>query len=265
MFITGRPTGAATLLQEATVRLHGFGLLEPVPLQLGAPITRAELARLAARATGLAQRAQPAAERAPFRDVAGHPDAGYIAVAHAAGLVAGFPDGTFNPGALVTYGQVVTVLARVVGLAPVAGQPWPANYIQAAQAAGAVPQGLPVLEYADLFATRGAVLVVLDGALYRVRNHENLNTYQRVFDPEPPRVLISPGLVPTGDSVRVVGKAAGAAWVTVAGQPLTPDPDGSFSVPVPLRPGANRLVVEAGDLAGNWAAAEVTVTGTGSR
>lgn len=255
----GRPAAAAlTVLQEARLRLEAFGLVTGAPAPED-PITRGELARLVVRASGTGAGDRVPAGPAPFRDLSGHPDAAAVAAAHAAGLMTGFPDGTFQPGGLVTYGQAVTVLARLVGLAPVAGEPWPASYIRAAAAAGAIPAGLPVPEYAGLFATRGAVLALLDGALYAVRDRDGRNTYQRVFDPEPPRILISPVLLPRGNSVPVVGKALDAIWVTVAGQPVTPDPDGSFSVPVPLRPGPNRIVVEAGDLAGNRATAEVTV------
>ncbi len=261
---TGRVAETATLFSEATLRMRGFGLITTRDLQVAEPITRAELARLVAGAAGKGPVEPQPAVALPFRDIAGHPDAGYIVAAHEAGLVAGFPDGTFDPGGLLTYGQVVTVLARLIGLEPVSGQPWPANFIRAAETAGMVPAGLPVLEQANMLAVRGAVFILLDRALYQVQDTEGRNLYQRVFDPLPPRVVISPGLFPKGGTVHIIGKATDASWLSVNGQPVALDSDGAFVSVVPLGPGPNRIVVEAWDLAGNHATAEVTVEGQGN-
>lgn len=259
--MAGAPAGAASLFGEAMARLRFFGLVGSGEIAMAEPITRAELARLAVVASGRADRAQALAHQVPFPDLAGHPEAGFVAAAREAGLVAGFPDGTFDPGGLVTYGEAMTVLARVIGLPPASGLPWPANYIAAVAGAGAVPDGLPVLEYAGLPAVRGAVLILLDGALYRARDEGGRNGYQRGFDPVPPRVLISPWLMPAGGTVRVVGRATGAARVEVAGRAAALDGDDSFSVPVPLQPGPNRILVVAEDLAGNRTTVEVVVSG----
>jgi hypothetical protein len=77
-------------------------------------VTRAQVSTLVARALRLA----PVAD-GPFTDVEGSRHAGDVNAVAAAGIVSGFPDGTFGPDLPVTRGQLATFLARALGLAPV--------------------------------------------------------------------------------------------------------------------------------------------------
>ena len=55
-----------------------------------------------------------------------------------AGALTGFPDGTFRPGATISWAEYVTIIARQAGLAsvPTSTSHWAAGYLQAALNAG---------------------------------------------------------------------------------------------------------------------------------
>ena len=84
-------------------------------------------------------------------------------------------------------------------------------------------------------------------------------TREFTVDSEPPQLAVEDSLRPErlGEPVTVRGKAAGAAQVTVAGKPVAPRPDGSFSAVVD-RPDREVQVVATDD-AGNRAAKTMTV------
>jgi hypothetical protein len=59
---------------------------------------------------------QPGVEQLPFSDISGHTHQEGITRAAAAGLLGGYPDGTFRPDQPVTRGQLATILARALDL-----------------------------------------------------------------------------------------------------------------------------------------------------
>jgi len=90
------------------------------------PITRAELARMVARAVGEC-RASVSSQGGVFSDVDPdeYPFGPYIAKAAACGIIRGMGDGTFAPGETATRAQAAVMIARAVRLAqeePGAGQ-----------------------------------------------------------------------------------------------------------------------------------------------
>ncbi len=108
-------------------------------------LTRAELATLLVRAKGLALPNRQA--RVVFKDVKpGFWGAKYVEVAKMAGLVKGYPDGTFRPNNKISRAEGITVVARFdnLNLASVNEKPywdmsadhWAAKYVQAAKDAG---------------------------------------------------------------------------------------------------------------------------------
>lgn len=80
-------------------------------------ITRGEIAVLADRALGLVWPAkQESAQESPFADRDAFPafQAGYIREASRAGIINGYPDGTFGPDRTATRAEAVTMVARVL-------------------------------------------------------------------------------------------------------------------------------------------------------
>ena len=71
----------------------------------GEGLTRAEAAAVLAKAAGLAQ----SSGASSFSDVSSHWAAGVINAAAAAGMITGYPDGTFRPDAMVTRAEGITM------------------------------------------------------------------------------------------------------------------------------------------------------------
>src|SRR5690606_16170804 len=81
------------------------------------PITRAEMAMIAARWLQLDMNAS---DGNPFHDVAdSHWAAGAITAVNEAGMMIGFPDGSFGPDQWLTRAQAVTTMNRLLGRMPV--------------------------------------------------------------------------------------------------------------------------------------------------
>lgn len=105
-----------------------------------------------------------------------------------AGILHGYPDGTFRPGAPITAAQFVTVTARCAGLSPVPGQTnhWASGQLQAALQAGwydwdEIP---PTGERFDQPITRQlAVKILMRALLPQVRGDYNTESRKmRDFD-----------------------------------------------------------------------------------
>jgi hypothetical protein len=124
-----------------------LGLVEGYPDGTFRPdraLTRAELAALLVRASGLAL----AGEGKSFKDVpAKHWASTYIKTAQVAGLMEGYPDGKFKPEKQISRAEGIAVLARVdelpldeaVSINPyedVSKKSWAAKYVVAAKNAG---------------------------------------------------------------------------------------------------------------------------------
>ncbi len=97
-------------------------------------ITRAEFAKIAVNAAGLADSADYLKNTASkFSDVkVGAWYTGFINLAQSQGYLQGYPDGTFRPNATITNQEVVTVLLRMVGYNDNLTGPWPVDYINQA-------------------------------------------------------------------------------------------------------------------------------------
>jgi hypothetical protein len=105
-----------------------------------APVTREQFAAFVVRELGDQDLAEAAAAVRPDYADAGDIDPwayGYVDVAQALDLFAGYPDGSFRPGRGITVAEAVTVLVRLAGGAKLAqGLPggWPAGDLAAARA-----------------------------------------------------------------------------------------------------------------------------------
>ncbi|WP_310830794.1 S-layer homology domain-containing protein [Paenibacillus pedocola] len=77
-----------------------------------APVTRAEFTAMIARAFGL--QANPAG--AEFRDAGSNWAAGYIGALAEKGIITGYADGSFKPGATISRAEMVTIIGRMLNL-----------------------------------------------------------------------------------------------------------------------------------------------------
>ncbi len=94
--------------------LEDLGLISGLPggtFGVGNPITRAQVAQLIANEQNLAS-SPPSYPDVPSEHWARHA----IGAVEAAGLMSGFPDGTFHPDEYVTRAQAATVLANAYGI-----------------------------------------------------------------------------------------------------------------------------------------------------
>ncbi|HWI66606.1 MAG TPA: S-layer homology domain-containing protein, partial [Symbiobacteriaceae bacterium] len=87
------------------------------------PISRAEVATIAVRFKHLFP-----TEGIAFADTAGHWGVGYVKAAADAGLMNGYPDGTFRPSNAISRAEFVTVINRLLSRGPLFDRPsgrWP--------------------------------------------------------------------------------------------------------------------------------------------
>jgi len=113
-------------------------------------MNRAQFARVAALILGLEGIGSPDTKvvtEKPFDDVPlNHWAVEEISAAKEAGIIAGYPGGTFNPNGNVTIEQLAIVFVKALNLEPVEGaevegaSEWAAAYVQAAIDAGLIPE-----------------------------------------------------------------------------------------------------------------------------
>lgn len=131
-----------TPYEDSVGKLVALGILQGYPDGSYKPdqnITRAEFAKIAVMTMGLGQAADLSKGSTRFKDVSSsHWASGLINIAAEKGLIKGYPDGTFQPEANVSYAEAITILVRALGLgAVVEGKgTWPANYLSKASEAG---------------------------------------------------------------------------------------------------------------------------------
>lgn len=127
--------------QSSIAKLTGLKIVNGYPDGTFKPannITRAEFAKIAISLAGMESSAEVLKNTASqFSDVTtGMWYTGWVNLAASQGYVKGFPDGTFKPNATITYGEVITVLMRVLGYNDNLPGPWPVDYIAKAGALG---------------------------------------------------------------------------------------------------------------------------------
>ena len=130
----------------------------------GGQLTRAEFCKMTVELIGLGKDQQSYRTMTIFSDVrASHWASGYINLAVRQSdpkLLAGMPDGTFQPDRAITYGEAVTILMRVLGYNDAdSGRIWPGGYINLANAKG-VGTGLSLSGGAAISRAQAAQLFV---------------------------------------------------------------------------------------------------------
>ena len=138
---------------------NGAGQFNPSGL-----LTRAEFCKMVVVLMGKGSDAMRYKTVTIFPDVrATHWAAGYVNLAVRQSepkLLAGLPDGTFQPDSYITYGQAVTILMRVLGFADQdTGGIWPDGYINLAKSTG-VSAGVNLTGSANITRAQAAQLFV---------------------------------------------------------------------------------------------------------
>ena len=102
-------------------------------------LTRAQFCKIAVVVMGLSSKVSQYSGYTIYPDVLSSDwEAGYVNVAvRYAGIMSGYADGTFQPDETITYGQVITVLVRMLGYTDdEVGANWPYGHIDKAEEIG---------------------------------------------------------------------------------------------------------------------------------
>lgn len=137
-----------------------------------APVTRAEFAAMIARSFGIGT----TSAASKFGDTASNWAAGYIGALADKGILTGYADGSFKPGATITRAEMVTIIGRVLNLGvlqtgtpasftDVSSSYWAADAIRQAASANLV-KGISASAFAPKSqATRAEAVAVIIRAL----------------------------------------------------------------------------------------------------
>lgn len=163
------------------------------------PLTRAEFCKLAVTAMGIDD-ASPYASYTIFPDVhASHWAARYVnaALRHPDFkdnyIIRGYADGTFGPDRQLTYGEVCTMLLRMLGYKESdIGPFWPADYIAQANALG-LTQGISIKDAKTPVTRADAATMLLNtlGTSTRSDGQEGLGPSSAVFHPRRLKTALS--------------------------------------------------------------------------
>ncbi|WDV46035.1 S-layer homology domain-containing protein [Clostridiaceae bacterium M8S5] len=148
---------------EAGNKLKTLGLYKGYKdgsLKLDNNITRAEFATLAMR---LICGKTNGDSSKTFTDIDSHWAKSSIKAATSAGLLKGYPDGSFKPNSKISNGEVLTVLVRLLGYDSSldTNKKWPENYMSKSQALNISNSSTN----ASVMSTRGNVAVFIDKCL----------------------------------------------------------------------------------------------------
>ena len=127
------PSAFAATKEDAFGRLNALGVAYGD--QNGNPMydksfTRAEAAAIMVNLLGMKAAIDSAKGATKFKDVpASHWASGVINLSVGAGVIKGYPDGSYKPDKEVTYAEMSALLVQVLGYAPQLQGTWPSNVI----------------------------------------------------------------------------------------------------------------------------------------
>lgn len=127
------------------------------------PITRAEFTAMVTRMLGLETAASYLSSPTLFPDVTAEYSwaYGYINIATGRGLIKGYEDGTFRPGADVTQAEALTILVRALGYNDNLPGTWPVDYVMKGAEIGIIEAGFGT----DVAATRALIAALVVNTL----------------------------------------------------------------------------------------------------
>ncbi len=157
----------------AATKEEAFGRLKAVNVAIGDTsgdpmydknFTRAEAAAIMVNLSGMKEAIASAKGATKFSDVpASHWASGVVNLAVGAGIIKGYPDGSYKPDANVTYAEMCAMLVQVLGYGPKLQGTWPTNVIGKAAQLGLL-DGVSVSDYNGA-AVRSNVFLASDNAL----------------------------------------------------------------------------------------------------
>jgi hypothetical protein len=133
--VSAAPADSDTLAVAALTMMGAIQGDGTGSLGLTGTVTRAQLCKIAVVMMGLSDKVSQYAGYTIFPDVPSPGWAvGYVNLAvRQAGIITGYPDGTFSPNDTVTYGQAVTILMKILGYTTAdVGAVWPDGYMSKA-------------------------------------------------------------------------------------------------------------------------------------
>lgn len=165
---------AAALEGLGIVSGTGSGSFDP-----NSTLTRAQVCVLAVNAMGLSGQVNTYARKTLFSDAA--PSAwynGYVNLAYTKGIVNGYGDGTFGPNDPITYGQLATILLRMLSYTSAEiGSLWPLDYTSFCDELG-LSEGLTLSPMKAV--TRGQTAVLLYRALKETVSGSDRSYYETI-------------------------------------------------------------------------------------
>lgn len=246
-------------------RLQADGTVDPA---LGETINRAELATLMVRAFGQDATAQLLSGAASFSDVASTEwYSGYVALvknlSEKAGIPVGYEDGSFKPAQQVTAVEALAFAMKLLGVAPGTGANWAADTVAIALANGIITEAdaTALLDEPTAPATRGLAFAIAD-AVFNTAKVGDKTIYRTYVDNQAPVLTVNQPAEPTVIAAKatITGSVSGAKALYLGTEAITPNADGTFSVEVELKVGANDIVFTAVDEVGNTTEASYKVT-----
>ncbi len=124
---------------RAAATLAGLGIIDSAANYRPADsLTRAEACKMLTGAMGLRAKVDTYAKKTLFSDVKGSAwYVGYVNLAYAQGIISGRGDGTFAPDGTLSYGQLATMLLRMLGYTSAeTGSVWPTDQINYCESLG---------------------------------------------------------------------------------------------------------------------------------
>lgn len=142
-------------------------------------LTRAQFCTFAVRAMGLEDKVASSSYKALFTDVKpGSWYVGYVNVAYDQGIVKGYGNGKFGPNDPINYGQVITVLLRILGYTTDdIGKVWPTDDINYAKELGLSDN---VSAAANASITRANAAILLYNMLKTEIKGTNIEYYNKI-------------------------------------------------------------------------------------
>lgn len=166
----------------AAATLQGLGVVDGTGGNAFSPdetLDRAQVCAMAVKAMGLTDLVNGASRKTFFSDVS--PAAwynGFINLAYERGVINGYGNGTFGPNDPITYGQLATILLRMLGYTTAeVGSVWPMDYTSFAEELG-LSEGLSLDPMGTV--TRAQAAILFANAMQTAVNGSTKPYYQSI-------------------------------------------------------------------------------------